>query len=227
MTLDIIIFAVIIIATIKYYNQGLIKSILYAIANIASLFASLFFARTFVSFVNDKIIYPVISSKVNQYISDNIDLHSLIEQAVGDDVSFLQELLIDFSQSDLNTMLSSSMNESILYTQEKLAYTLAYGLSYLILLVIGFIIARIAAKIIVGIISVTLRFTKLSGIDKLLGGGVGFIMSASIACILVWTSYCAFPSVTTDFYSEENLQNSYIVKHIIDHTPEAFVDFVK
>lgn len=209
MTLDIIIFVFIVFITFKYYRQGLVKSILYGLSNILTIFSAFTLSKRYAQEFSENFLYQNISTSLNSYIEKNIDLtDSLIALLVSDKFPVLSSMYLGITDED------------------KLAKMLSYSLSYIIIFILSLIVVSIAFKLLVNFISAFISFAKLTKADRLIGGVIGFVVSTSIICMLVWTSYNVIPSLSAGIFSEDELNNTYITKHIINAQPAFFVNLI-
>lgn len=223
MTIDIIIFVLVAYSTIKYFRVGLIKSILYGVCNILTVFSSFTLAKRYASVFSENFVHANISSYLNSYITDNIDLTDiLLNITSSDNYATLTSVFLGLSEEKLDLLNTLDPQASLELIQTELSKTLAYGVSYAIVFLVSLIVVSIAFKLLAKFISAFLSITKLSIVDKAIGGTIGFVVSLGVCSVILWTAYNVIPSVSDGILSDEAIKGTYITKTIINNQPNFF-----
>lgn len=227
MVLDLIIIACVVIATLKWYRHGLIRSVLSCFSRILSTFSAIIIAKRYAGVLSEKFVYNTFYKYINEYVSNKVDtseiVKTLTENIVNPD-SFISNFLLNMSTADVETLLGLDTDSAVTFLTQNIAESVSYGFTYVTLFIISLIVVSIAFNLVLKFVEFILNITALSLVNKIVGGIVGGFSTYLIFAVIIWTTISVIPLTTAEngMFSEEKIKDTYITQFIVDTKPQSF-----
>ena len=232
MIFDIVIIVITLMFAIKCYNQGLVKSVILAVSNFITIIASLTIAKRYALEISEKYIYNNFNTYITNIVNENVNLTSILDslsQKTKEVDSVIVDYLLNMSPSDVDYLIGLSTESALDFLTTNISKSLSYGFSFVIIFIISIIVVTIAFKLLLIFIDFMIKVTLLSLPNKVLGGILGAFVGIFLSCSLVWTTLSVVPLTIMDngIFSEHNINDTYILKYIIENQPKIFTNFIK
>lgn len=223
---DIIVVGVILLFTALGYKNGFFLTLMNFIKNIVALV---------VAFVAMKIIAPIVATNlIKPFLTENIQ--QIIEEYIGDNInaSGLTEALGQLDgifgkiveSLDVSFVNESTIDNATYELADSIAQMFADNIANVAVFIIVLIIAKIVLEIIIKSLNFILKAPFLSPVNKMLGAVLGFTSSAFIVCSIIWIVFSVAPEMlaATETFSDESMETSFVVKYIVEQTPDLFLN---
>lgn len=226
MIFDIVIGISIIIFAIKYYNEGLINSVILFFSKIITFISAHIVAKVYTQTITDKYVidklYGYIDSMIVKHFNFEEILNSLKTQVETTNSSAV-EFILNAKGEEIEQILRASTDEAISTIRDTVVTSVAYGFTYLIIFIATVILVSIAFKIALAMINLVFELPILGHLNKYGGALLGIITALFISSIIIWTIMTVMPVSTMDngMLNEQTIEGTYIIKHICNSYPSG------
>lgn len=222
--IDIIIIIVTAYLALKYYKRGFIRSVILSFSSLFSWFGAIIMAKRYALPVSENFVYHRIAPSINSYISENLNIGSIVETLTSNLNQANNEILkflLNLSPDTLETLVGLDSESAVSFLTENIGQTIAYGITYVVIFFLSYIVIGFAFKLLLKFVDITLKATFLSPLNKLLGAVLGGAVGALTCAMIIWTIMTVIPVTTTDggMFSEPVIADTYVVKIIVNNKP--------
>lgn len=209
MVIDIIILSLILLFVLFGLIKGFTKSILSLFSWIVCLGLSVAFAKPFARILESWFGFG--SFMGTKFVESAKCLPAIQGEMLGSDII---SHITSTENSLIGSLFKKFINPTTFYTTETLTSTLSTNVGSLLLLLVSGIILFVVIKLLVLIIGkiiekVTNKSKSLRSIDRILGGGLGFVKVSLIICVLLIICYVLGSIIPTEWLETSRVLNFY------------------
>lgn len=209
MVIDIIILSLILIFVLFGLLRGFTKSVLSLFSTIVCLGISVALAKPFARLLES--LFGFGSFLGTKFVESSSCIPAISDQMLGSDII---THITNTEQSIIGSLFKKFINPTTYYTSATLQSTLSTNVGSLILLLIAGVILFILIKLLVLIIGkivekITSKNKPLRSLDRILGGGLGFVKVSLIICAVLVVCYVIGSIIPTDWINNSRVLNLY------------------
>lgn len=209
MVIDIIILSLILIFVLFGLIKGFTKSILSLFSWIVCLGLSVAFAKPFARLLES--MFGFGSFLGTKFVNSSSCLPTITDQMLGKDII---SHITSTEQSLIGSLFKKFIEPSTYYTSATLNSTLSSNVGSLLLLLVAGAILFVVIKLLVLIVGkiverIQSKSRSLRSIDRILGGGLGFVKVSLIICVLLIICYVVGSIIPTTWIENSSLLNIY------------------
>ncbi len=209
MVIDIIILSLILIFVVFGLIKGFTKSILSLFSWIVCLGLSIAFAKPFARLLESWFGFgSVLGTK---FVEGSSALPAISNEMLGSDII---AHITASEQSLVGSLFKKFIDPNTYYTSTTLNSTLSSNVGSLLLLIVSGIILFVIIKLLVLIVGkiiekIQSKSKSLRSIDRILGGGLGFVKVSLIICVLLIICYVLGSIIPQDWLNTSRVLNFY------------------
>lgn len=224
--LDILIIVTIFLFMLAGYKKGFIRSLFSFICSIVSLITSFFLAPIFSNWVYETFIRDAIISNITKVISESMgqNVNAKVESVISSIPFNINDILGTFgiSESKIGILLGNSATNSA-FAIERLFYPVVMNYVNVLVGLILFLLISISIKLMSRVVFKATQVPVIRQVDWLLG--MLFGMFKGLIFVIVLLAALSIinrfdkSGVLNEYISEENVNSTFIFKHIYNQNP--------
>ncbi|MFI3227717.1 MAG: CvpA family protein [Clostridia bacterium] len=231
MIFDIIIAIVIISFAAKYFHEGLVNSVILFFSKIIMFIAAFIVAGRYSTELSEKYILDKVSGYIDSIIVKNFnfnDVYSAFEDSISTSNSEIVEFLLELNGTDINRLMLAGSENAISIMRENVVTSIAYGFTYTVIFIATLILVSLAISFILSFLDLVFELPILGWINSISGALLGIITGLLVSSVVIWTIITVMPVTTMDdgIFNEQTIEDTYILKHICNATPDAIATFI-
>ena len=209
MVIDIIIISLILLFVLFGLIKGFTKSVLSLFSWLVCFGLSIALAKPFARLLENWFGFG--SFLGTKFVESSTCLPTISGEMIGSDII---SYITSTEQSLIGSLFKKFIDPSTYYTTSTLNSTLSSNVGSLLLLLVAGVILFIVIKLLVLIIGkiiekVQSKSKSLRSIDRILGGGLGFVKVSLIICILLIICYVLGSIIPQDWLNTSKVLNFY------------------
>lgn len=231
MIFDICIAIVVTIFAIKYYNQGLVRSVFMLVSKFIILGISFFVAKINASKIYEQYIQEKVYGYVDSIIVKAFDFEEIfnsLQNSLDNANATAVSKLLQAHEMSIENIVDIGAEKATLIIRESLVNSVAYGFTYAIIFIIMLIVTSLAFNFIFSIVDFVLELPIIEQVNKLSGAVIGVITGFLVCNMVIWTIILLMPVITMEggMLHEDALEHTYIIKHVCSSTPDFIINYI-
>lgn len=208
MIIDIILIVLVLLFVILGIVKGFMKSLLSLFSGLVALVLAVVFAKPFAGLLQN---WFSLGDFLGTQVVNTITLPEISGQMLGSDIA---SALSSQNSSFLINFCKNFIDANTYYTSETLFSTLSSSVGALLLVILSGIVLFLLIKIVVAILSklidkLTTKSKSIRGLDRVLGGGFGFVKVSLIIVVLLSLCYVLGSIIPQDWLNTNQVLNFY------------------
>lgn len=231
MIFDICIGVIVLIFAIKYYNQGLVRSVVMLFSKFIILGISFFVAKANAPRISEKYVEDTIYGYVDSILIKAYDFDEIylaIKNSLDEPNAQAIIKLLEAQGFSIDNLVNSGMDSATDIIRETLVNSISYGFTYAVIFIIIFIVASLVFNFVFSIVDIVLELPIIEQVNKLGGALLGVLAGTLLCNMVVWTIILVIPVTTMEggLLHADAIENTYIIKHVCNSTPDFIIDYI-
>ena len=208
MIIDIILIVLVLLFVILGIVKGFMKSLLSLFSGLVSLILAVVFAKPFAGLLQN---WFNLGDLLGKPIVNTLILPEINGQMLGSEIS---ASLSKQNSSFLINFCKNFIDANTYYTSDTLFSTLSASIGALLLVILSGVLLFVLIRIIVAVLSklidkITSKSKSIRGLDRVLGGGFGFVKVSLIIVVLLSLCYILGSIIPQDWLNANHVLNFY------------------